>query len=114
MSIRELSTLTENAYQSVSFVTNKGENVSLTFHYIPSQQTWFFDVVSNSLTVYGLALTTFVNLLDPYHNQISWGLYVWSKDGFDPYRIDDFTSGRIKIAILEDLENAIIEEYLNG
>lgn len=114
MSIRVISTLSDNAYQTVSFVTNKGENVSLTFRYIPSQQTWFFDVVSDSLTVYGLALATFVNLLDPYHNNISWGLYVWSKDGFDPYRIDDFATGRIRIAVIEDLENAVIEEFLNG
>lgn len=114
MSLRVLSTLNENAYQSVSFVTNKGENVTLTFRYIPSQQTWFVDVVSDSLTVYGLALATFVNLLDPYHNNISWGLYVWSKDGFDPYRIDDFSSGRIRVAVIEDLENAVIEEFLNG
>lgn len=114
MSIRILETLNQNAYQSVSFVTNEGEDVTLTFRYIPSQQTWFVDVVSNSLTVYGLALATFVNLLDPYHNNISWGLYIWSKDGFDPYRIDDFSSGRIRVAVIEDLEYATIEEMLNG
>ena len=114
MSIRTISTLTDNAYQTVSFATNKGENVTLTFKYVPSQQTWFVDVESDSLTVYGLALATFVNLLDPYHNNISWGLYVWSKDGFDPYRIDDFSTGRIRVAVIEDLENAVIEEFLNG
>ena len=114
MSIRILSTLTDNAYQSVSFTTNKGENVVLTFRYMPGQQTWFVDVNSHSLTIYGLALATFVNLLDPYHNNISWGLYVWSEDGFDPYRIDDFSTGRIRVAILEDLENAVIEGFLNG
>lgn len=114
MSIRVLNTLTDNAYQTVSFVTNKGEPVKLTLRYIPSQQSWFLDVESDSLTVYGLTLATFVNILDPYHNNISWGLYIWSKDGFDPYRIDDFASGRIRIAVIEDLENAVIEEFLNG
>lgn len=114
MSIRVLSTLNDNAYQTVTFDTNKGERVKLTFRYIPSQETWFFDVESESLTVYGLALTAFVNLLDPYHNIISWGMYVWSQDGFDPWRIDDFSTGRIRVAVLEDLENAVIEEFLNG
>lgn len=114
MSIRVLSTLTDNAYQSISFVTNKGEKVTLTFRFIPSQETWFFDVESNSLTISGLALTSFVNLLDPYHNNISWGMYVWSQDGFDPWRIDDFVTGRIRVAVIEDLEYAVIEEFLNG
>lgn len=114
MSIRVLSTLNDNAYQTVSFDTKKGERVKLTFRFIPSQETWIFDVESPSLTVYGLALSAFVNLLDPYHNIISWGMYVWSKDGFDPWRIDDFATGRIRIAILEDLENAVIQEFLNG
>lgn len=114
MSARVLSTLTDNAYQSVSFDTKDGERVKLTFRFIPSQETWFFDVESNSLNVNGLALTSFINLLDPYHNNISWGLYVWSQDGFDPWRIDDFTSGRIRVAIIEDLEYAVVEEFLNG
>jgi hypothetical protein len=114
MSIRVLSTLNDNAYQTVSFDTKKGERVKLTFRFIPSQETWIFDVESPSLTVYGLALSAFVNLLDAYHNIISWGLYVWSKDGFDPWRIDDFATGRIRVAILEDLENAVIQEFLNG
>lgn len=114
MSIRVLSTLNDNAYQTVSFDTKKGERVKLTFRFIPSQETWIFDVESPSLTVYGLALSAFVNLLDPYHNIISWGMYVWSKDGFDPWRIDDFATGRIRVAILEDLENAVIQEFLNG
>lgn len=114
MSIRVLSTLNDNAYQTVSFDTKKGERVKLTFRFIPSQETWIFDVESPSLTVYGLALSAFVNLLDPYHNIISWGLYVWSKDGFDPWRIDDFATGRIRVAVLEDLENAVIQEFLNG
>lgn len=114
MSIRVLSTLNDNAYQTVSFDTKKGERVKLTFRFIPSQETWIFDVESPSLTVYGLALSAFVNLLDPYHNIISWGMYVWSKDGFDPWRIDDFATGRIRVAIFEDLENAVIQEFLNG
>lgn len=114
MSIRVLSTLNDNAYQTVSFDTKKGERVKLTFRFIPSQETWIFNVESPSLTVYGLALSAFVNLLDPYHNIISWGMYVWSKDGFDPWRIDDFATGRIRVAVLEDLENAVIQEFLNG
>lgn len=114
MSIRILTTLSDNAYQTLSFVTAEGEDVKLTFRYIPSQETWFVDIDSDSLTVHGLALQAFVNLLDPYHNLISWGLYVWSKDGFDPWLIDDFSTGRIKVAIIEDFEYAIIQEFLDS
>ena len=114
MSIKILTTLNENADQSLSFVTNKGEEVGLTFRFIPSQETWFLDVDSDSITIHGLALTAFVNLLDPYHNNIDWGLYVWSKDGFDPWQIDDFTSGRIKVAVIEDFEYSVIQEFLNS
>lgn len=114
MSLRVLNTLTDSAYQSVNFVTKEGENVKLTFRFLPSQESWIFDVESESLTIYGLTLSAFVNLLDPYHNNITWGMYVWSQDGFDPWRIDDFSTGRIKIAVAEDLEYAVIREFLNG
>ncbi len=114
MSVRVLNTLNENAYQTISFVTKAGEKVTLTFRFIPSQESWIVDIESPSLTIYGLTLSSFANLLDPYHNNITWGMYVWSKDGFDPWRIDDFATGRIRVAITEDLENAVIEEYLNG
>lgn len=113
MSIRVLNTLKDNSNQTVSFVTESGESVKLNLKFIPSQESWTVDVISDSLTIYGLTLSAFQNILDPYHNNITWGLYVWSKDGFDPWRIDDFTSGRIKLAIIEDLEYAVIQEYLN-
>lgn len=113
MSIRALNTLTENANQSVSFVTEDGESVKLNLKFIPSQECWTIDVISDSLTIYGLTLSAFQNILDPYHNNITWGLYVWSKDGFDPWRIDDFATGRIKLAVIENLEYAVIQEYLN-
>lgn len=114
MSIRILSNLNDNAYQTISFITKEGEKVTLTFRFIPSQENWIMDVESESLTIRGLTLCSFVNLLDPYHNNITWGMYVWSEDGFDPWRIDDFATGRIRVAITEDLENAVIEEFLNG
>lgn len=114
MSIRILTTLTDNAFQSLSFVTSEGEEVKLTFRYIPSQETWFIDVDCDSITIHGLALQAFVNMLDPYHNLITWGLYVWSKDGFDPWKVDDFSIGRIKVAVIEEFEYAAIEEFLNS
>lgn len=114
MSIKILTTITENAYQKLSFVTKEGERVTLTFRYIPSQETWFLDVESDSLTIRGLAVQAFVNLLDPYHNIIDWGLYVWSQDGLDPWRIDDFSSKRIKVAVLDDFEYTVIQEFLDS
>lgn len=114
MTMRVLTTLNENAYQSLSFVTAEGEEVNLTFRFIPSQETWYVDVDSDSLTIHGLALQAFVNLLDPYHNLITWGLYVWSKDGFDPWMYDDFSTGRIKVAVIEGFEYSIIQEFLNS
>lgn len=113
MSIRILNTLTDSAYQSVSFVTAEGEDVTLTLRFIPSQETWYLDVESESLTTRGLALTSFVNLLDPYSNNMTWGLYVWSEDGFDPWRVDDFATGRIRLGVFEGLERAIVQEYLD-
>lgn len=114
MSIRILNTLTESAYQTVSFVTAEGEDVTLTLRFIPSQETWYLDVESQSLTTRGLALTSFEDVLYSYKNNISWSLWVWSKDGFDPWRVDDFATKRIQLCVLEDIERAIIEEYLNA
>lgn len=114
MTIRVLTALNENACQSLSFVTSEGEEVSLTFRFVPSQETWYVDIDSGSLTIHGLALQAFVNILDPYHNQITWGLYVWSQDGFDPWMVDDFFTGRIKVAIIEDFEYSMIQEFLNS
>lgn len=113
MSMRVLNTLTDGAYQSVSFTTEESEDVTLTLRFIPSQETWYLDVESESLTTRGLALTSFKNILDPYNNNMTWNLYVWSEDGFDPWRVDDFTTGRIKLVVLEGLERAIMQEYLN-
>lgn len=114
MSTKILNTLTENAYQSVSFVTSEGEDVTLVLRYIPSQETWYLDVESEKLTTRGLALVAFQDVLYSYKNNISWSLMVWSKDGFDPWRVDDFATRRIQLCVLEGLDRAITEEYLNA
>lgn len=114
MTMRIISTLSDYANQSVSFVTRKSEKVTLNLRFNPSQETWYIDVISDSLTIYNLALMASLNLLEPYHDKISWGLYVNSLDGFDPWRVDDFSTRRILLCITEGFEKALIEEQLNG
>lgn len=114
MSMRVISTLTAYANQTVSFVTAEGEKVTLNLRFVPSQETWFMDVISSSLTIYNLAVTACNNLLEPYHDKITWGLYVYSADGLDPWRIDDFSTQRILLTVTEGFEKALLEYESNG
>lgn len=70
----------------------------------PRLRAWFIDIESNSLTLYGLRLVLCQNLLYQYRRNITFGLSVLAPDGVPPMLIDDFTTGRVEIYLLDSSE----------
>lgn len=113
--MRILQGLRSIARQTFQTRTEEGETLTLTKYYSPVSQAWFLDVVSENFTVYGIRITLVVNLLEQYTNLIRWGITVLSSDGAEPFLLNDFSSGRIQLAILNFEELQFIEtQYLAG
>lgn len=112
--MRKISSLTSNPKQSVTIVTEKGVYYKLTLRYLPTQFYWVMDIVSDNFELYNQTVHCTVNFLDKFHNLLDFGLAIWTIDGLDPMKVDDFESGYAQIYILDSSELTTTTEYLDG
>ena len=112
--MKQITLLTNNANQKVAIVTDDGLLVSLTFRFLPSQQMWMYDVSQDTFTANGRTLVVSPNNLMQFRNIINFGLFCRSTDGYEPYKIDDFSSGRVAVFVLNADEVSQVEEIVNS
>lgn len=109
--MRKLIGLTTNAKQNLAYPY--GEDViALSFCYSWINLQWLIGVRYKNFTLQEYHLTAGYNALSQYRGVLKWGLRVISVDGEDPYYIDDFTSGRISIYLLDAEEALQTTNYL--
>lgn len=105
--------LTADPSQQYTLVTDDGNTIPFALQFLPRQQAWKFDIAYGSLTLRGAMLTCSPNIMRQYKNIVPFGMSVISNDALDPSYIDDFTSGRISIYLLDAAEVAGIESAYN-
>lgn len=79
-------------------------------------QCWYFDVQYETFTAKGLKLVRGPNILSRHINVLPFGLSVTVSDNFEPFLINDFSSGRVSLFLLTHAEclevhDLIIEGY---
>lgn len=107
--MRLINALTADAKQKYTLIGENKERIGFYLYYMPSQQTWFFDIDDGAFIAKGLQLGLGYNILRNYKNLLTYGLMVTSSDGLDPFYINDFVSGRITIFLLNNEEKELIE-----
>jgi hypothetical protein len=109
-----ISNLGDEADQLSKVVLADGSVVAFEFIYLPAIERWSFNFSHPDLTVNSLILCAGPNVLRDYRNIIPFGLSVLSTDGADPVYIEDFTSGRITVYVLDADEVANVETNVFG
>lgn len=110
--------ITSDSNQTLTFVLpDKSESIQINLRYFDNLQCWIYDLISSKLTVNNRKLVTGTNLLRQWKNILSFGLACFAVDGSDPLFINDFTSGRCSLMILDSDEvvnNETLLQYLRG
>lgn len=108
--MKYIDRITDNPIQTMTLTGNARQRIKLTMRYMPSQQSWFMDVVYNDFRVYGLQVVANVNLLRNYQNIIPFGFVCTTEQQIDPYRLDDFLTGFAKLYLMNKQDVINIEE----
>ncbi|TDE17720.1 phage baseplate plug family protein [Dyadobacter psychrotolerans] len=98
-----------NAKQRFNLIGENGERISFYLFYLPTQQSWCFNISFNGITANGIQLVTGANILRNFRNRFSFGLACISEDGLDPFYLTDFATGRIKLYLLNQADVDLIE-----
>ncbi len=110
--MRYIDKLTDSANQTTTLIGAAGEQIQFTLRFMPTQNSWYFNLAYGDLIVNGSLLTVSPNILRSYYNLISFGIMVTSTDGYEPQFITDFISGRIKVYTLSQEDIDLIEEEI--
>lgn len=108
-----ITSITSKSKQRMTLVLENNETVDFFLYYSARQQSWFFDFTYNNLTVNGSTVVLTPNALRQYRNQIPFGIGFAATSFVEPFSIDDFSSGRVNMFVLnsEDIEQAELEIY---
>lgn len=105
----QITNLTAAPKQAFNLVGNEGEIISVFLNFMPTQRAWTFNISCNGVEVDGGVLTCMPNILRNLRNVLSFGIMCGSTDGFDPQYIDDFTTGRVVLNLLNRADVAEVE-----
>lgn len=108
--MRRITKLTGDARQKFDIIGEKGEQIPFEAFFMPTQQLWTFNIGYSTFQVNGAQLVVGVNILRNYRRNIPFGLAIATQNGQDPAYIDDFSSGRAQVFLLNAAEVEQIEK----
>ena len=108
-----ITSITSKSKQRLTLVLENNETVDFFLFYSPRQECWFFDFTYKDLTVNGLSVVITPNALRQFRNQIPFGIAFAANSFVEPFSIDDFSSGRVNMFVLnqDEVEQAELEIY---
>ena len=110
----KITEINNDAKQQLTLVTEDGFEIKFLIEFRPTQTGWFFNLTHNDLTINGVRLCHFPNVLRQWKNIIPFGIACVVTDSGEPYYIDDFSSERVAIYLLTESEVEEIEEDIFG
>lgn len=113
--MKTLNELTNDYSQKHSVVLENNEEFDFTLRFIEQQEGWFYNIkYGANFEVNGQRLCTGINIIRKWKNILPFGISVNTDDLSEPSFIDDFTSGRVEVVILNQEEVEEIEEEFYG
>ena len=108
------TTITSQPSQDFYIITDDSKKVDIHLYFLPTQESWFIDITCENFTVKGIRVSRSPNILDKYHNILTFGINISTADGYDPWRITDFEDGYASFILLNEEELKSVTELLNG
>jgi len=102
--------LTSSPFQSLTIPDpNTGKSIGMSLRYNPRTQEWYAGLTFGTWALASVKLVYSPNILTQYSNVIPFGFMVITTDGFDPFIINDWMSGRGYMALLTTSEAEAIQ-----
>ena len=112
--MKQIETITSQARQNFYVISDSGKKIEFKLYFLPTQASWFVDITCETFSANGLRVCRLPNILDKFRNIIDFGVAVYTKDGLDPWRINDFESGYAVLLLLNEEEKKELSEELDG
>ena len=104
-----ITTLTDAPKQQHTLVLYNNETADFYLEYCGRMESWYFSISYNDITQKCIKVVLTPNALRHLRRIIPFGIAFISESQVEPFRIDDFISGRIKMYVLNEEDVASVE-----
>lgn len=107
-----LDIISADARQEFAVSLDDNSRVTISLWYSSMQAGWFYSVSRGTFSVTNRRMVNSPNLLRAFRDVIPFGLSCVISDGQEPVFIDDFSTGRAKLYILDVADVSSIEDNI--
>ena len=107
--MQEITSLTSSPKQNHTLVLENNETAELKLYYSVRQQSWYFDIEYKNIKATCLKVVITPNALRQFKRLIPFGIAFISLGDVEPYDLEDFSSGRVQMYLLNADEVKQIE-----
>lgn len=105
-----ITTLTDYPNQRHTLGLQNNESADFHLRFSGRERSWYYDIKYKDIEINSNKVVLTPNSLRQFKNQLPFGITFYT-DGFvEPFKLDDFSSGRITMAILNPEEVKQVEE----
>jgi len=112
--LKVLSGIRATGQQKLLTSADNGDVIEIILYFQSRTNIWKMDITSGDFDLKGLRISHVLNLLCQYNNIIPFGIGVIIDDGGEPFLINDFSTGRVQLAILTPDEVDAVDAFYVG
>lgn len=114
--MQNITSITSSANQRMQLVLENNETVDFHIYYSARMQSWYYDFSYKNITCNGSKVVLSPNSIRQFRNILPFGFKTSSNSYVQPFKQDDFSSGRVVFSILNSDEVKQVEKemYLNA
>lgn len=110
-----INTITDEPKQSFQVYIEGNDTLYIKLYYCITQKSWFYDFSYKNYTCNGSRVVLTYNSIRHLKNLLPFGIAFLTDGNAEPCSLNDFSSGRIKMYILDSNEvNEVESEIYNG
>lgn len=109
-----ISIIGNGSYQVLRTTTELGKKIDISLKHVQQQQGWFISFTYEGFTARGIRVTTSGNFIHKFRNLIPFGFSCVTEFNNEPMLLEDFSSGRAKIYLLNESEVKAYSEVISG
>ena len=110
--MKEITSITNKSKQKFNLVLENNETVEFNLYYSYRQQSWFYDFTYNDITSKGSRVVLTPNALRQFKKIIPFGIAFIAASYVEPFSLEDFSSGRVSMFVLNEEEVQQIESSI--
>lgn len=106
--------LTDSANQRVGLILSDGSVATADLRFCGATERWVMDVSYGGEVHRGLGVCTHPNLLRQWQDVLPFGISFVTADMTDPFDVNDFATGRVKVYLLDAADVRAVEVSVFG